>query len=102
MPKENTDVLLRIAPYHTSLISVDDSSGATIEVVLSENEHRSMMPSMEHEEKKGKEAWGWKHKPNSLEVGDLIKVKGELRERWSIRRLYAMKLGMHYDFAHSC
>lgn len=72
---------------------MDDSSGATIELVLSDDALRIMMPKLDDEEAKVKY---WKHdrRSNSLEVGDLVKVKGELRERWNVRRIHVMKLGI--------
>ena len=75
------------------LTPVDDSSGATIELVLSDGALREMMPKLDDEEAKVK-YWKRNRKPNSLEVGDLVKVKGELRERWNIRRIHVMKLGI--------
>jgi hypothetical protein len=72
---------------------VDDSSGATIELVLSDDAHRAMLPSINDEEEKEKQ-WIRPRRLHSLELGDLIKVKGELRERWNVRKLQVMKLGM--------
>ena len=72
---------------------MDDSSGATIELLLSDEIHRAMLPTIEDEEKKEKN-WIYNRKAGSVEVGDLIKVKGELHERWKIRKIRVMKLGI--------
>lgn len=71
---------------------MDDSSGKTIELVLTEDKHMNMIPNQEDEEK---QARAWKRTPRTgeVEVGSLIKVKGEIREKWSIRKIHVMKLG---------
>jgi hypothetical protein len=38
--------------------------------------------------------WKRRRKAGVVEVGDLIKVKGEIQEKWKIRRILVMKLGI--------
>jgi hypothetical protein len=72
---------------------VDDSSGETIELVVGKEEHRKMMPDREDEETQER-LWKRRVKPGKLDVGILIKVKGEIVEKWGIRKLHVMKLGI--------
>jgi hypothetical protein len=71
---------------------VDDSSGETIELVVTQDEHRAMIPSQEDEEAQAR-LWKRRPKAGKIEVGSLIKVKGEIREKWTIRKIHVMKLG---------
>jgi hypothetical protein len=77
---------------HQTNIVVDDSSGETIELVATKDEHKKMVPDQEYEEK---QARLWKRRPKAgiIEVGSLIKVKGEIQEKWSVRKIHVMKLG---------
>jgi hypothetical protein len=75
------------------LTEVDDSSGETIELVVQQEDHRAMMPDHEYEEKQAR-LWKRRRKPGSIDVGDLIKVKGEMVERWRVRKVNVMKLGI--------
>jgi hypothetical protein len=72
---------------------VDDSSGVTIELVISEEEHRKKMPDIDDEEIQQR-LWKRRRKPGHLDIGSLIKVKGEIRENWNIRKIHVMKLGI--------
>jgi len=72
---------------------VDDSSGETIELVVTQDEHRSMMPDLEDQEIQER-LWKRRRKPGRIEVGSLIKVKGEIQEKWKIRKIHVMKLGI--------
>jgi hypothetical protein len=74
------------------LIEVDDGSGATIDLMVTEEEHRDMMPDYEYDEKQEK-LWKRKRKPGRVAIGDTIKVKGELYEKWTIK-IKVMKLGI--------
>ena len=74
-------------------MAVDDASGETIEIVMEEEQHRAMMPDQEDEELQAR-LWKRGRKPGRIDVGDVIKVKGELVEKWKVRRLKVMKLGI--------
>ena len=85
-------MLVVIAGYSLT-ITVDDSSGETIELVIMQEEHRLMMPDLEHE--RGEERlWKKTRQSGRVEVGSLIKVKGELKEKWEIRKIHVMKMGI--------
>lgn len=73
---------------------MDDSSGETIELIIAQDEHRSMMPDREDEEAQER-LWKRRRKEGRLGVGSLIKVKGEIREKWKVRKIHVMKLGIH-------
>jgi len=88
-------------PYPPVLCSqglVDDSSGETIELVVSEEEHRRMMPDTEDNEMQER-LWKRRRKEGRVHVGSLIKVKGEIREKWKIRKIKVMKLGSPYPWS---
>jgi hypothetical protein len=70
----------------------DDASGAAIELFVTQEEHRAMMPDYEDDERQEK-SWKRKRKTGRIAVGDIIKVKGELLETWNIRKIHVMKLG---------
>jgi hypothetical protein len=72
---------------------VDDSSGETIELVITQDEHRSMMPDLEDQEMQER-LWKRRQKSGRIDVGSLIKVKGEIQEKWKIRKIHVMKLGI--------
>lgn len=91
--KENADTVLRIAFIPSSDL-VDDSSGATIELVISKEEHRRKMPDVEYDERQER-LWKRRRKPGHMDVGTLIKVKGEIQEKWNIRKINVMKLGIY-------
>jgi len=79
-------------PAIVSLTKVDDASGETIELVVEQEDLRAMMPDQEYDERQLR-LWKRRRKPGRIDVGDLIKVKGELVEKWKVRRLNVMKLG---------
>src|SRR5277367_1776049 len=91
--KENVDVILRTNPTDSLLTEVDDSSGETIELVVQQEEHRLMMPDHVDEEKQAR-LWKRRRKSGRIDVGDLIKVKAEMVEKWNVRKLNVMKLGI--------
>ena len=72
---------------------MDDSSGATIELVVSDEEQRKKKPDIEDEERQER-LWKRRRKPGHMDIGSLIKVKGEIREKWNIRKIHVMKLGI--------
>ena len=74
------------------LLTVDDSSGATIELVLTHQEHRDMFPKADYEEYQER-LWKRTMKPGNIYIGSLIKVKGEIQETWQMRKIHVMKLG---------
>ena len=74
-------------------VEVDDSSGETIELVITKDENRSMMPDREYEEAQER-LWKRTRKAGRVDVGSLIKVKGEIQEKWKIRKIHVMKLGI--------
>ena len=52
-----------------------------------------MMPDRDFDE--GQERlWKRRRKPGTIDVGSLIKVKGEIREKWKIRKIDVMKMGI--------
>ena len=51
-----------------------------------------MMPKHEEDEEEEK-LWKRARKPGRIAVGDTIKVKGELVEKWNVRKIHIMKLG---------
>ena len=81
-------------------ILIDDSSGATIEVVLSRDEDKRKLPDYEGQEEQER-YWKRSIKQGILDVGTLVKVKGELREKWRVRKLKGLKLGI-FPFDFSC
>lgn len=72
---------------------MDDSSGETIELVVPKDKYESMMPKLEDQEMQER-LWKRRRKPGTIDVGSLIKVKGEIREKWKIRKIHVMKLGI--------
>ena len=90
--KEKADIILCFSFQKVWLTEVDDASGETIELVVQQQEHRAMMPDRDDEEFQAR-LWKRRRKAGRIEVGDLIKVKGELLEKWKVRRLNVMKLG---------
>jgi len=78
-------VIVALNPRDTDpSILLDDSSGATIEVVLDDT---SKFPKEEKQY--------WKPpKTSGMDVGTCVQVKGELVEKWRIRKLRALKVGM--------
>jgi Telomere regulation protein Stn1 len=95
--KEKSDVILRKTSNVTDL-GVDDSSGETIELVIAQEEHRKMMPDRDDDEKQER-LWKRRRKPGHVDVGSLIKVKGEIIERWNVRKIHVMKLGISFSNA---
>jgi hypothetical protein len=73
--------------------AVDDSSGQTIELVVTQGGHRLMMPDRDFDEAQER-LWKRSRKPGRIDVGSLIKVKGEIREKWKIRKIDVMKMGI--------
>jgi hypothetical protein len=73
---------------------VDDASGETIELILSQKEHRDLLTNSEEEEQRER-YWKYTQKPKTIYLGSLVKVKGELIERWHVRKIQVMKLGIH-------
>jgi len=52
-----------------------------------------MMPDREFDE--GQErVWKRRRKPGRVDVGSIIKVKGEMKEKWKIRKIHVMKMGI--------
>lgn len=51
-----------------------------------------MMPDTEDDEMQER-LWKRRRKEGRIYVGSLIKVKGEIREKWKIRKIKVMKLG---------
>src|SRR5437762_8437984 len=52
-----------------------------------------MMPDREFDE--GQErVWKRRRKPGRIDVGSIIKVKGEMKEKWKIRKIHVMKMGI--------
>jgi hypothetical protein len=90
--KEKSDVLLRKTSIITN-VEVDDSSGETIELVIAQEEHRKMMPDRDDDEAQER-LWKRRRKHGHIDVGSLIKVKGEIIERWHVRKVHVMKLGI--------
>lgn len=64
-----------------------------MELVVTEEEHRRIMPNYE-EDGFQERLWKRRRKEGRLRVGILIKVKGEIREKWKVRKIGVMKLGM--------
>ena len=75
------------------LTLVDDASGETIELIVTQQNHRDMLPNAEDEEKQDR-SWIRRRGPGKINLGSLIKVKGEIEEKWNIRRIQVMKLGI--------
>ena len=50
------------------------------------------MPNYEEDEFQER-LWKRRRKEGRLHVGSLIKVKGEIREKWKVRKIHVMKLG---------
>lgn len=75
---------------------MDDSSGDTIELVISKEkeEIRRKMPDVTYDERQER-LWKRRRKPGHLDIGSLIKVKGEIQEKWNIRKINVMKLGTY-------
>lgn len=78
-------------------ILLDDSSGATIEVILTRDEDKAKWVNYEDQENQER-YWKPPQKSGILDVGTLVKVKGELREKWRVRKLHALKLGISSTF----
>lgn len=75
------------------LTVVDDASGETIELIVTQQNHRDMMSDAEDEEKQER-SWTRRREPGKINLGSLVKVKGEIEEKWNIRRIQVMKLGI--------
>lgn len=50
------------------------------------------MPDRDDEEQQER-LWKRRRKPGTIDVGSLIKVKGEIREHWGVQKVHVMKLG---------
>ena len=73
---------------------MDDSSGETIELLVTDGELMRKKPDRDDQDYQSR-LWKRRLKPETMDVGSLIKVKGEIVERWGIRKIQAMKIGMH-------